>query len=571
MKTLSTFSVISFLFFTFNVSAQISVSLIGQKTLGGTGLDVPSAIVATMDGGYLVGGASFSGISGDKTENSRGDQDYWIVKLDEQLTEVWQHTFGGDSADDFTSMVANADGTFILGGNSSSNISGDKTAPKKGFSDYWVLKLDADGNEVWQNTYGADLGELMWKMIALPSGDILLAGSSNSGISGDKTAPSKGGTDYWLVAIDADGNKLWDKSFGGMDDDYSEDVQIFGDKVILSGISWSNTSGDKSEDDYGSGDSWVIALDTVDWNPVWDITLGGTSFEIKSQMAVMYGRLFVMSSSDSDISGTKSENSHGSSDYWITCLDMAGSILWDRTIGGDSYEDPRSLIPTTYGNVLAVGGSLSDASYDKDEDSKGLYDFWPVSIDTIGNIQWQATIGGSMVDVAIAAVEPSPGRFVLTGMLKSDADGDKTENNRGDNDYWIVEIATSVGISEADPLELNMYPNPAYEQLQITWKDAKSSCAGLIQLYDADGRMVQQQNMQTTTATIPTGQLPQANCHRPTATGSLHTDPHRLPRPQGHRTFGASQALALTEGQTPPSFERACPELVEGSVSQVCN
>ncbi len=473
-------------------------------------------MVLLGDGSFLACGDSRSAISGDKTDDNRGMQDYWMIKFSPALNEIWQRTYGGDDLDLLSVVMEIADnGDMLVAGSSSSNISGDKTAPNNGESDFWVLRLDSDGNEVWQHTYGGGQADFLSDVLALDNGTFLLGGASRSGISGDRTAALKGLSDYWLVCIDGDGNKLWDRSYGGgrIDSLTSVSLSSNGD-VLLFGSSDSNTGIDKTEERFGNEgvmDGWLIALDS-DWNPVWDRTIGGTSEETYGAVTTDEDRIFATMLSHSNASGTKSEDQRGQGDYWVTCLDLNGNIRWDRTIGGDSYESFFAKTRLISENRLMVfGSSRSDASFEKIEDSKGGYDLWPIIVDSLGAMVWQATIGGDSIDAAMDGFELDEGHFVLLGYSLSGISGDKTEVNRGVRDFWLVEIASSVGISEANPLELSMYPNPAYEELQITWKEASQGCVGLIQLYDANGRMVEQKNMQSNMTTISTGHLPQGN------------------------------------------------------------
>src|ERR1041384_3081915 len=95
------------------------------------------SIQQTIDGGYILGGSSTSFISGDKTENSNGGNDYWVVKIDSTGHIQWQNTIGGNGEDILNSVQQTSDGGYILGGYSDSNISGDKTENSMGHTDYW--------------------------------------------------------------------------------------------------------------------------------------------------------------------------------------------------------------------------------------------------------------------------------------------------------------------------------------------------------------------------------------------------------------------------------------------------
>jgi len=104
----------------------------GQKAIGGNDLDELSGMYLTKDGGLIVGGTSRSNISGEKTQNSRGSQDYWIVKLDSMGKIQWDKTIGGSDGDGLSSLQQTSDGGYILGGTSYLNISGEKTENRRG-------------------------------------------------------------------------------------------------------------------------------------------------------------------------------------------------------------------------------------------------------------------------------------------------------------------------------------------------------------------------------------------------------------------------------------------------------
>ncbi len=135
-------------------SAQTAPVIQWQNTIGGNDYDLLQSVIQTIDGGYLLGGYSASGNSGDKIEANQGNEDYWVVKLDESGNNEWQNTIGGNSVDELFSVIPTMDGGYLLGGNSDSGLSGDKTQSSQGGSDYWVVKLDSSGNIEWENTIG---------------------------------------------------------------------------------------------------------------------------------------------------------------------------------------------------------------------------------------------------------------------------------------------------------------------------------------------------------------------------------------------------------------------------------
>ena len=120
-----------------------------QRTFGGTDGDSAAALCLTSDGGYLVGGYSYSSVSGSKTAQGFGLGDFWVTRLDASGAALWDKSFGGANFEGITAIAATADGGFILGGCSYSDASGNKTAANFGSGDFWVVKLDSSGNKQW--------------------------------------------------------------------------------------------------------------------------------------------------------------------------------------------------------------------------------------------------------------------------------------------------------------------------------------------------------------------------------------------------------------------------------------
>lgn len=121
---------------------------------GGNNLEQFAAAQQTTDGGYIIGGYSESGVSGDKTQGSRGASDYWVVKTDANGVKQWDARFGGTSVDELTCLQQTSDGGYILGGFSFSGAGGDKTQPSQGSNDYWIVKINANGVKQWDATFG---------------------------------------------------------------------------------------------------------------------------------------------------------------------------------------------------------------------------------------------------------------------------------------------------------------------------------------------------------------------------------------------------------------------------------
>jgi hypothetical protein len=189
-----------------------------QNTIGGNQPDVPSIIKQTSDGGYIVGGYTYTSENGDVTESNLGGTDIWIAKLNSIGTIEWQNTIGGNNNDNLSSIAQTSDGGYIVGCSSVSGISGDKNETNIGLwtFDYWILKLDISGNIEWQNDVGGENSDLLTTVEQVSDGGYIIGGYSDSGVSGDKSPRSSyGGSDYWVLKLNQFGNIEWQNTIGG--------------------------------------------------------------------------------------------------------------------------------------------------------------------------------------------------------------------------------------------------------------------------------------------------------------------------------------------------------------------
>ena len=352
-----------------------------QNTIGGNDDEELFSVAQTSDGGYILGGVSESDISGDKTENHIGSYDYWVVKLDAGGNIQWQNTIGGTGDDRLYSVSQTVDGGYILGGWSLSNISGDKTENSNGSWDYWVLKLDNTGNIQWQNTIGGSNGDYLYSVRQTQDGGYILGGASDSNISGDKTENTNGGRDYWVVKLDANGVVQWQNTIGGnLDDMLYSLYQTSDGGYILGGSSLSAISGDKTENCWGNNDFWIVKINSTGVIE-WENTIGGSDDDrLWSIQQTTDGGYVAGGWSRSNISGDKTDNSNGSNDYWIVKINPSGNIQWQDAIGGSSDDRAWSIQQTADGGFVLAGESTSGISGDKTENSYGDIDYWVVKL-----------------------------------------------------------------------------------------------------------------------------------------------------------------------------------------------
>lgn len=411
-----------------------------QNTIGGNAGDDFTSIQETSDKGYICGGWSSSDTTGDHSELSH-QVDYWIVKLDTLGNIEWENSIGGSSVDRLKRVQQTTNGGYICGGTSSSNASWDKSENSFGYSDYWVIMLDSIGNIVWQNSFGGNGSDDLISIQQTSDEGFICGGISDSPISGNKTENSQGEVDFWVVKLDSLGIIEWENTIGGDSADwFTSIIQTPEGGYICTGYTKSNISGDKTDSCLGDYDYWLIKLDSIG-NIEWQRTIGGYGKDFPSSIIpTAEGGYMFGGYSRSNISGDKTENCLGGEDFWLLKLSSTGVIEWQNTIGGIGYEVLKSIEQTIDSGYLCIGYSSSTISGDILENTFGRSDYWILKLDSVGNIQWQNMIGGTYYDQECQGQQTADGGYIIGGKSSSTISGDKIESCWGFSDYWIIKL-----------------------------------------------------------------------------------------------------------------------------------
>jgi Secretion system C-terminal sorting domain len=348
-----------------------------QKSLGGNGTDIAFSVRQTADGGYIAAGQSDSN-DGDVSGN-HGGYDYWVIKLNSTGNIQWQKSLGGSYTEGAASVQQTVDGGYILAGGSPS-IDGDVTG-NHGITDFWIVKLDTAGNIQWQESLGGsgnDRTDYDQSIYQTADSGYIVAGYSNSN-DGDVSG-NHGGYDYWIVKLNSNGNIQWQKSFGGSNDDLATSIKQTTDGgYIVAGYSNSN-DGDVSGNHGGNWDEWVVKLD-ASGNMQWQKCLGGTHDEIPTSVQQTTDGGYVVAgistSNDGDVSGNHSSYN----DCWVVKLNTLGNIEWQKCLGGTYDEGAASIQQAADGGYVVVGTTSSnDGDVSGNHATYGTEDFWIVKL-----------------------------------------------------------------------------------------------------------------------------------------------------------------------------------------------
>lgn len=494
-------------------------SILWQKTIGGGFDDDLTRIAAPNGSGYYFIGKSNSDISSDKSENSRGLTDIWIVKTDNSYNVVWDKTIGGNNADNTVYAVINNDVIYVLA-QSFSGISGEKTMASFGSSDIWLVACDLNGGIIWQKQYGGSGLESTGKILTLSNGNLLLTTLSKSGISGNKTENVIGDKDFWLIEIDPlDGTIIQQKTIGTVTEEtLAETIQTSSGTIILKGGAQSGISGDKTDPGYGLEDIWILELD-ANLNVISDRCFGGSSIETgRLGNIVIDGNFYYISgSSASNVSGNKTAPNQGSwdgmeySDYWIIKTDLNFNIIWDKTFGGTNDDDLLTIFKNDWNKLVLSGYSYSTISGNKTSPYYGDSDAWLVILNENGDIVTQESYGGLGQDAGIALVETGNFSHLFLNLITtSDISGIKTVPSKGGYDCWFMELDASNFLNTTDieghTTSVSVFPNPSNDFVNFKFDQLNESV--IIRFYSINGSLITSQNVKSSFVSV---ELPVTN------------------------------------------------------------
>ena len=335
----------------------------------------------------------------------------------------WDATYGSERIDWGNCIQPTSDGGYIISGTYFRN------AWSLWYSYFYLLKIDADGNEEWNQTYGIFNSEHVAKSIQQTNdGGYIIAGYQ--------------GVTYQYDAVvqktDANGNLEWEKSYGDANAyDIAQSAQQTADGgYIVTGMTSS----------YGSQASDILLLKLdVDGNQEWIKTIGGTNQESGN---------CVRQTSDGGYVIIGETNSYGANgDVYLVKTDASGNEEWNQTFGGNGWDSGLSVEQTTDDGFILSGSFRIDV-----EDS----DVYLIKTDASGNEEWSNTFGGSEYDDGYSVQQTSDGGYFITGsytdtvnldfdvyLIKTDASGNEEWNKIIDNgdteDVGYYGIETSDG------------------------------------------------------------------------------------------------------------------------------
>lgn len=305
-----------------------------SKTYGGSKDDRGQAVIQTSDGGYAITGYAMSD-DGDAS-NNEGFHDNWVLKLDSQGTIEWEQSFGFSGHDHSYDIVESTDGGLFFTGFldiTSAKADGylDKSysLTRHGVGEFWGTRLNAQGELSWRKYYGGTNNDRAHAVVTAQDKGFVMAGFSES--EDYDISDPRGSYDFWVVKIGSEGELVWEHSYGGTGIDIAQDIaKTENGGYVITGSTIS-TDGDVSEY-HGGSDVWVISID-AQGALLWEQTYGGTGFDAAESIRPTRDGGFLISGNSKSTDQDLAENA-GENDLWILKIDAQGRLIWQQSFGG---------------------------------------------------------------------------------------------------------------------------------------------------------------------------------------------------------------------------------------------
>ena len=373
-------------------------NIIWQKCLGGNSYDNIGNISQTIDGGFIIVGNTQSGELPGFHFTLNGNTDILVVKLNSSGDVEWQKCLGGSLSDNGFDILQTIDGGYIIAG-STDSFDGDLDGFfSSGNGSCWIVKLNNSGIIDWQKRIGGNGSDVAKCIKQLPNGGYIFTGFTTS--TNDAYATNQGNYDVLVVRTDTTGNIIWQKCYGGTNNETSENIQLTNDGgFIIAGTSNSNDGNVTNNN--GDSDFWIVKLDTI----------GGLEWQKSIGTAGKDTATYVQQTSDNNyvVSGIINEFQDefiNIGDAYLIKLNSSGNEMWSKTLGGSMKDKANSVTQTIDGGYLVSG-----YSYSNDGDltgNNGFSDFWilKLSADTLSTT--------SVLENSNFLMYPNPTRSTVT-------------------------------------------------------------------------------------------------------------------------------------------------------------
>ena len=211
-------------------------------------------VVETDDNGFIIVGSSDS--SDTDISGNIGAYDFWVLRISATGDLIWEKSFGGTQIDEARAIVSSDDGNYIIAGDTRSNDN--DVSLNKGGADLWLIKISPEGDLIWEKSIGGSSFDVSRAIVKSQNNGFVISGSSRS--SDIDVSENKGQNDAWILQVDANGNLTWESTVGGSNIDFSYGVAELNNGAIVAVGDTSSNDGDLTENK-GFTDLLIIKIE----------------------------------------------------------------------------------------------------------------------------------------------------------------------------------------------------------------------------------------------------------------------------------------------------------------------
>ena len=410
------------------------------KTFGGLSDDTPACIQTTNDNGFIILSTTQS--------YGAGELDIYLIKTDSIGNEQWSKTYGGSSWDEGSYILSTNDGGYLMMGSTWSFVPGG----------LWLLRINSTGDTLWTKI----IGSMNWD-----AGAYMIEASNNGyTIIGAKYYSGLGQSDLWIIRIDAMGNKLWEKIYGGVSYDFGASIIQTSDNGYLA-------LGSSQINDTSDPEVWLIKTNS-NGDSLWTKKFGTGLGE--SILRTSDGNYLIAVSHPMFINSK------------ILKIDPDGNLLWSKSFD-TSLEYTNSIVRCPDDGFIIVGYT-SMLIY-------GQSDLVVTKIDPDGDTLWVKMLGGSDQEIGRSVCKTSNSQYIIIGSTNA--------QGAGGTDLWLI-LLDKEGPSDVDdqlnfPISFSLsqnYPNPfnpstkiKYSIPSVTLRQAQSDILVTLKVFDVLGNEIE--------------------------------------------------------------------------------
>ena len=472
------------LFSMYILSAQQNV--LWEKSIGGEQAEYLHHAIPTPDYGFLILGSSASDATGDKAKKNQGGLDFFIWKMNEDGKEEWQQSFGGNAMDNLYTATITPDGGYLLAGTSTSSKSGDKTEENFGNEDIWIIKISPLGNIEWQKTLGGNGNDIPVTIIKTKDNGYLIGANSNSTPDKLKTSPSLGGNDYWVIKLNQKGEVEWENTYGGENNDQLKSITETEKGYIVIGNSNSPANDTSKILDHNFTSNWSILIDKKG-EPVDELIFSDKENRFVSfqQIEKSYYLTIQETSKKDKLSVIQLDENFNKVSSLELDFDPKLSINQINKID-NSFFTSSNLIKTTFESNNPT--NLSSQYVSKAFDEKG-------------NEIWSKNFGDKGFNYLENTLITRDGSLVLFGNSTQASKG-----SNGQSDFYIIKLGNEKSDDDIKRVSIEAYPNPTQDVVNVLInKDFKKAS---IDVYNLTGQHLQTKEVKYRSTPISLGDYP---------------------------------------------------------------